>query len=264
MISRITNSEVNKVNSKSLVILVVPCFNEEYRWVLDYWRSISKIQDLKLYFVNDGSSDGTSSKISLLLENSHHVLLELPKNVGKAEAIRFGFHHAFAEHPLGIGFLDADGAFPFDDVQTQLNVFRKLYHHGDIPVAVWSSRVQLAGRSIERRLLRHYFARVLVTILAMRFNFRIYDTQSGMKIFPLTPTLKACMKAKFKTRWFIDLELFLRWRFEANSDLNIWEEPLQGWKDIGGSKLSGRQYLTILQDIKALNSYQVEIPKHQG
>ena len=55
MISRITNSEVNKVNSKSLVILVVPCFNEEYRWVLDYWRSISKIQDLKLYFVNDGS-----------------------------------------------------------------------------------------------------------------------------------------------------------------------------------------------------------------
>jgi dolichyl-phosphate beta-glucosyltransferase len=250
--------------SESLVILIVPCFNEADRWGSEYWESISKIQNLRLYFVNDGSSDGTSSKISSLLENSHHVLLELPKNVGKAEAIRFGFHRAFAEGPLGIGFLDADGAFPFADVQTQIGVFRNLYHSDRAPIAVWSSRVQLAGRSIERKLLRHYFARVLVTILAIRFNFKIYDTQSGMKIFPLTPTLQACMKTEFKTRWFIDLELFLRWRFEANSDMNIWEEPLLGWKDIGGSKLSGRQYLTILQDIKQLNSYRSRIPKRQA
>ena len=250
--------------SQSLVILVVPCFNEENRWGSEYWESISKIQNLKLYFVNDGSSDDTSSKISSLLENSHHVYLELPKNVGKAEAIRSGFHRAFSERPLGIGFLDADGAFPFADVQTQISIFRKLYHSGGVPIAVWSSRVQLAGRFIERKLLRHYFARALVTILAIRFNFKIYDTQSGMKIFPLTPTLQACMKTEFKTRWFIDLELFLRWRFEANSDMNIWEEPLLGWKDIGGSKLSGRQYLTILQDIKQLNSYRSGIPKRQA
>lgn len=249
-------------DSSSLVILVVPCFNEEIRWGSEYWENVSKIQNLKLYFVNDGSSDNTSSKIAPLLENSHHVLLELPENVGKAEAIRHGFNLAFTEHPLGIGFLDADGAFPFDDVRTQIGVFRRLYRQSDIPIAVWSSRVQMAGRSIERKLLRHYFARVLVTFLAIRLNFTIYDTQSGMKIFPFTPTLTACMKEKFKTRWFIDLEIFLRWRFEASVDMSIWEEPLLGWKDIGGSKLSGKQYLTVLHDIRKLNSYEAKILKH--
>lgn len=154
----------------------MPCFNEENRWDSEYWEKVSKIQHLKLYFVNDGSSDNTSSKIIPLLENSHHVLLELPDNVGKAEAIRHGFNRAFAEHPLGIGFLDADAAFPFYDVRTQIGVFRKLYRHGDIPISVWSSRVKLAGRSIERKLSRHYFARVLVTLLAIRFEFTIYDT----------------------------------------------------------------------------------------
>ncbi len=242
----------------NLVILIVPCFNEEARWTSKYWESIVIIPDLRLHFVNDGSLDETSSKIMPLLENSQCTLLELPKNLGKAEAIRFGFQHASEFTPLGIGFLDADGAFPLEDVRAQINVFRRLNAIGQVPISVWSSRVQLAGRNIERKLLRHYIARILVTFMAVRLKFKIYDTQSGMKIFPFTPTLLNCVEKRFRTRWFIDLELFLRWRLETKQDMVVWEEPLLAWRDIEGSKVSGKQYLTILNDLRKLNSYKVK------
>jgi glycosyltransferase involved in cell wall biosynthesis len=250
--------ESKQYNANNLVVLVVPCFNEEARWAPEYWESVSKIPDLKLYFVNEGSLDQTSSRITPLLGNSQNSLLELPKNLGKAEAIRFGFQQASLHNPLGIGFLDADGAFPIEEVRIQIDVFRKLNLGGQDPISVWSSRVQLAGRDIERKLQRHYVARVLVTFLAIILKFKIYDTQSGMKIFPVTPTLLACLEKKFKTRWFIDLELFIRWRFEAKEEMAIWEEPLLAWRDIAGSKVSGKQYLTILNDLRKLVSYKIK------
>lgn len=243
------------MTDKGIVILVVPCFNEEIRWDTYYWMQICALPDLKICFVNDGSSDQTSLKISPLLINSNHLLLELPRNVGKAEAVRQGINHVLAERPLGIGFLDADGAFPITDVETQIIVFRRFTETLSNPPAVWSSRVQLAGRVIDRDRMRHYFARVLVTLLALRLKFTIYDTQSGMKIFPFSIALENCMKKPFITHWFVDLEIFLRWRKESGNDMNIWEEPLLGWKDVKGSKLSGRQYLTVLRDIVKLTLY---------
>ncbi len=248
----------NLVSSHNQVILVVPCFNEENRWNPEYWDRIGKISELKLCFVNDGSSDGTSKQIASLVVNSNHLLLELTKNVGKAEAIRQGFNHILNEHALGIGFLDADGAFPISDVETQINRFRELSKSTLNPPSVWSSRVKLAGRAIERDLKRHYFARILVTLLAIRLKFTIYDTQCGMKIFPYSKELEYCMQEPFRTHWFVDLEIFMRWRKETGSDMKIWEEPLLGWNDVGGSKLSGRQYLTVLKDLQQLNSYARE------
>ena len=241
--------------SQTLIILIVPCFNEESRWNSEYWTKIGQIPDLKLCFVNDGSKDRTSMGIAPLLVDSNHTLLELPRNVGKAEAIRQGFNFILNEHVLGIGFLDADGAFPISDIESQIEQFRRLSESTSNPPSVWSSRVKLAGRFIERDLKRHYLARILVTLLAIRFKFTIYDTQCGMKIFPYSKSLEHCMQEPFKTHWFVDLEIFMRWRKETGSDLNIWEEPLLGWNDVAGSKLSGRQYLTVLRDIHQLNAY---------
>ena len=244
--------------SQKLIILIVPCFNEENRWNPEYWKRIGQISGLKLCFVNDGSKDRTSVGIKSLLVDSNHILLELPKNVGKAEAIRQGYNHILNEHALGIGFLDADGAFPISDVETQIERFRRLSESTLNPPSVWSSRVKLAGRLIERDFKRHYLARILVTLLAIRFKFTIYDTQCGMKIFPHSKSLEYCMQEPFRTHWFVDLEIFLRWRKEIGSDLNIWEEPLLGWNDVAGSKLSGRQYLTVLKDIQQLIAYARE------
>jgi hypothetical protein len=77
-----------------------------------------------------------------------------------------------------------------------------------------------------------------------------------MKIFPFTSTFKECLRDAFKTHWFVDLEIFLRWRIVTGQDMNIWEEPLFGWNDVGDSKLSGKQYLIVCKDIFKLSKYE--------
>jgi glycosyltransferase involved in cell wall biosynthesis len=237
------------------ILIVVPCFNEATRWNHEYWLSLSKISNLKFIFVNDGSTDNTKSKIEEFTHATPHMLLDLPKNCGKAEAVRLGFQEAIKLEPDAIGFLDADGAFPIEDVKIQLGVYCELNYDKNL-VSIWSSRVKLAGRDIDRRMLRHYMARVISTFLSLRLKYTIYDTQSGMKLFPFNKPLVDTMSKKFSTRWFVDLEIYLRWRALNGEPLIIWEEPLRGWRDIGGSKLSGRQYLQVLRDIRFLLRYK--------
>ena len=166
-----------------------------------------------------------------------------------------GFLEAFKLAPDAIGFLDADGAFPIEDVKIQIGVYCELNHDKNM-VSIWSSRVKLAGREIDRRMLRHYMARAISTFLSLRLKYTIYDTQSGMKLFPFNKPLVDTMSTKFSTRWFVDLEIYLRWRTLHGEPMIIWEEPLRGWRDIGGSKLSGRQYIQVLRDIRFLLRYK--------
>jgi len=242
-------------NSEFEIVLVVPCYNEEKRWKSHYWHNISKIDHLRLFFVNDGSKDQTSKQILNLISNSPHKLLELPTNEGKAEAVRLGMIEALRENPRGVGYLDADGAFPFDDIFAQISLFRKMSILQNQGLAIWSSRIQLSGRNIERNATRHYFSRVLMTLLVLRFKFKVYDTQCGLKIFPCSSNLAKCLETRFLTRWFIDLELILRWRAITGQEMPIWEEPLFGWKDVAQSKLSGMQIFTVIRDLINLSKY---------
>lgn len=255
MIEKTKHRNPKGVVQEQKVILVVPFYNEEKRWQSNYWSTICKIKNLIIYFVNDGSSDKTSSQVLTLISDSPHKLLELPVNVGKAEAIRFGLIEALKEKPKGVGYLDADGAFPFDDVFDQIFLFHKLSNlHSQTP-AIWSSRVHLSGRNIDRNSTRHYFSRLLITLLSIRFKFKIYDTQCGLKIFPYSMNLKKCLDSRFLTRWFIDIELLLRWRAITNQEMQIWEEPLFEWRDVAQSKLSGIEYFKVIRDIIKLNKY---------
>lgn len=237
------------------IILVVPCFNEELRMNEGYWTKILEIEKLTVYFIDDGSSDKTFDLLLSLVKNSRHRIHRLSQNVGKAEAIRFGLIEAIREKPVGVGFIDADGAFPIHDVWSLVLKFQEFIQSDNEVPAVWSARVQLSGRKIERRDSRHYISRVLMTLLALKLKFKIYDTQSGFKIFPLSDTLVECLNTEFLTRWFIDLELFLRWRNITGKDLSIWEEPLLTWTDVEASKLTGRQYLIVLRDLRTLLRY---------
>jgi glycosyltransferase involved in cell wall biosynthesis len=254
------NEKVNSNDSfdtprRQEIILVVPCFNEESRLDKDYWGEILGIEKLTIYFVDDGSSDETFNLLNEIVSDSHHRIYRLIRNVGKAEAVRFGLIQAFMETPAGVGFIDSDGAFPIRDVRSHILKFQELNQSQIEPPAVWSSRVQLAGRNIERRNSRHYISRILMTLLALKLKFKIYDTQSGFKIFPHSDTLEKCLQTEFLTRWFIDLELFLRWRRITGKDLLIWEEPLQAWNDVNESKLKGRQHLIVLRDLQKLINY---------
>jgi hypothetical protein len=75
---------------------------------------------------------------------------------------------------------------------------------------------------------------------------KIYDPQSGFKLFRISETLKTALNKPFTTRWFVDLEILSFYAKEKNC---IVEEPISTWKDISGSKIQIIEYPQILIDL---------------
>lgn len=235
-------------------LLVVPCFNEAGRWRDSYWRDVVEPGKLDVLFVNDGSSDATLRVISTTADTVGASVLDLPRNSGKAEAVRQGLLQAWESRASFIGYLDADGAFPAPEVRRMAqDAVERIDVEGAANSsgydAVWSARVLMAGRDIERHTSRHYLGRVITTLVAPWHGYAIYDTQAGYKIFRKDDRLLACLEEPFRTRWFPDIELLQRWKRRNGAPMRIWEDPVTGWHDVAGSKMTARQYRQILKDL---------------
>lgn len=229
--------------------IVVPCFNEAGRWNQDYWRAMIEHVPARFLFVDDGSTDATATLLQQLVGASGAEMIRLPCNSGKAEAVRQGMNHLLRDGThSGVGYLDADGAFHQDDVSVLIQTFdaKTTYHNFD---AVWSSRVALAGRDIKRSQTRHYLGRVIATYLSISETSFPYDTQSGYKMFVNSDTLRASLSSPFTTRWLFEIELLARWRQAYGSSMRIWEQPLDYWHDVPGSKINRAESLRILQEL---------------
>ena len=108
--------------------LVIPCFNEAERLSkADFLDALAKWPWVSFCFVDDGSTDSTAEKIAHLERLSPSVqALYLPKNMGKAEAVRAGVrylcHNACADY---VGFWDADLATPLDEIPLFMRHFEE-------------------------------------------------------------------------------------------------------------------------------------------
>ena len=49
--------------------------------------------------------------------------------------------------------------------------------------------------------------------------------------------------------WFVDIELMMRISLIRNNLVNIWEVPLNYWKDVEGSKISFTKFPQIIFEI---------------
>jgi hypothetical protein len=82
-----------------------------------------------------------------------------------------------------------------------------------------------------------------------------YDSQSGFKIFVVDSFLPRVFDEKFRTKWFIDLEITARYQNISGNQLRIWEEPLLFWRDVGGSAIKLGSLPTIF--IEILKTYSM-------
>jgi len=238
---------VSRVDSPKTYV-IVPCFNEENRLDTDYWNRIVGENDFTWVFVDDGSTDQTTKKLS---EIKNITALRLEKNSGKGEALRFGTNYVFgisSAEEIYVAYLDADGAFNSQDIKRIFSIFEEKITTG-LYQSVWASRVALSGRKITRSLVRHYLSRAIISIIGFTDKNLPYDSQTGFKIFLINSDSRLIFKDKFKTRWFFELEIRNRWGKLKHNKLSIWEEPLDYWKDIGGSKVNGKQVLRILVEL---------------
>lgn len=239
--------------------IVVPCYNEAQRLNTQaFLRAASDDESLFFIFVNDGSTDRTLGVITRLHDANPKQLryLDLPKNSGKAEAVRQGFLAAFASGFTNIGYWDADLATPLSSIRA----FRELL---DTPTTslVIGSRVKLLGRRIERRAWRHYLGRVFATAASLILRLPVYDTQCGAKIFKSSDSLRTVFRDPFTVSWIFDVEILARLLIierQAYGDAagSGWMEyPLEQWCDIAGSKLGWGSFLSSGVDLLKLAAF---------
>lgn len=212
------------------VCLIVPCFNEAAR--LDVGRFAAPPAGVTCLLVDDGSRDAT---LELLRRHASPVLhvLALPRNVGKAEAVRQGMLHAQASGLLDgvewVGYWDADLATPLAEVE-HLLAFAAL--EGGRVDGVLGSRIYRLGSRIVRSYWRHLLGRAFTTVAATLLRLGFYDSQCGAKLFR-TALVDPAFGEPFVSRWIFDLEILLRLRAHR-----LIECPLRQWTDVAGSRLS--------------------------
>jgi glycosyltransferase involved in cell wall biosynthesis len=222
--------------------VIIPCYNEEKRLDVASFRDFkSTPHSVTFLFVNDGSTDGTLRLVESLnaADPATFKVLHLPRNRGKAEAVRQGVLSAIDSGPDYIGFWDADLATPLGTISEFIEIAESRPHLE----LIIGSRVKLLGRRIERRRSRHYLGRIFATAVSAVLDLEVYDTQCGAKLFRACPAIHALFRQPFCSRWIFDVEIIAR-LIQSRRDKKlpqpedvIYEFPLIEWTDIPGSKL---------------------------
>jgi glycosyltransferase involved in cell wall biosynthesis len=232
----------------SSAVIVVPCYNEAQRLQIQTFKRFTcERHAARFLFVNDGSTDDTWKVLQGLCAYDPHrfASIDLPRNVGKAEAVRMGLLHAFKAGTDYVGYWDADLATPLDTIPD----FIDLLDAGPDLMIILGARVRLMGRSIERKALRHYLGRIFATAASVALNMAIYDTQCGAKLLRVSPLIENLFQQPFATRWLFDVEILARLvHASRGSNLpavqhSLYEFPLQAWRDVAGSKVKPVDFL---------------------
>ena len=234
--------------------IVVPCYNEASRLRGDdFSRFVSQNPEVHILFVDDGSTDATPARLSEIAASNPQAfdVVTEPSNRGKAEAVRHGMNEAFRAGADYAGYWDADLATPL----TEIPRFMAALDAEPSLEALFGSRVQLLGRTIERNAARHYLGRVSATAISLTLGLAVYDTQCGAKLFRASPECKALFAEPFLTRWVFDVEILAR-MLEAQRTSGgsgpaetVREVPLAEWRDVAGSKVTPLDFFRCLQEL---------------
>jgi glycosyltransferase involved in cell wall biosynthesis len=239
-------------------VVVVPCFNERDRLDLEEFARLA--QSIAIRFVDDGSTDGTGDLVSAFAREHDFVDVQLlPRNRGKAEAVRAGLTAALAKGAQAVAYYDADLAAPPAEL---LRCIDRLESDPGVDVVI-ASRVALLGRRIERRRARHYQGRVFASLASIALRMPVYDTQCGLKVFRATPALTEALVAPFRSKWVFDVELLSRLAC-ASEPIPVErfvEVPLMAWRDVSGSRLTTRSKIGAVVDVARVARTQRQLTR---
>jgi len=237
------------------ICIIIPFFNEQNRIETEGFLNFIQNQiDYSLMLVDDGSSDHTLDVLTSMKEQFPKQIdvFSLPKNVGKAEAVRQGVLKARSDGDFDFfGFMDGDLATPLEEAIRFIDYFNNYKIQ-----FVSGSRVKLFGWDIQRSLKRHYFGRVFATYVSNQFNLEIYDTQCGAKFFT-NCMAQDLFKEPFISKWFFDIELFIRLRNRMGKHFieSMIEIPLLHWHEIGESKLGLKDFLKTPIELRKIKRH---------
>lgn len=135
-----------------MISLIVPCYNEQEALPV-FYEEVTKVasklsQDYEIIFIDDGSKDGTLSKLKLLaMEDSHISYISFSRNFGKESAMYAGFCNARGNY---VAVMDADMQDPPALLPEMLDILesgeydsvatRRVSRNGEPPIRSWFAR----------------------------------------------------------------------------------------------------------------------------
>jgi glycosyltransferase involved in cell wall biosynthesis len=215
--------------------LVIPAFREAQR-LPPFLGGLVKLLaaekfSTEILIVDDGSPRAEQEALRDALQigtfGKCRVLgtLFLPENKGKGHAIMEGWR--FAEGAAWVGFVDADGGAPAEEV------VRLLEWASTCPIqpppCLWAARVRMLGRKTNRTQGRYLLGRLFANIASAMIGLPVYDTQCGFKLVPSVHYRKIAPLLKEK-RFCFDIELLLALHHAAAPVMEI---PID-WRDVPG------------------------------
>lgn len=174
-----------------------------------------------------GSVEEAQSQLAAAGSPHRFVYQRAERNAGKGSAIRSGWNQASPE-ATWLAFLDADGAVSAEEF-LRLAMLAASSPEADVIVG---SRVKMAGRRVERSLLRHLQGRIFATLTEYHFQLGFYDTQCGVKLFRAA-LLRPLLGLLQENRWLLDVELLVLVQRQGARALEV---PID-WEDPGQSKV---------------------------
>ena len=228
------------------VALVVPCHNEAARLnPAAFLEALDNHPYLTLCFVDDGSTDATADTLALLTSASPSIdAVYLPRNVGKAEAVRQGVLHVLRRTACeAVGFWDADLATPLDAVAPFVDALER---DGGAD-AVLGARWPHLGAHVARSVFRSCTGSAMKMLIRLVLRAPVYDTQCGAKLFRRTCAAEL-FAAPFVSNWLFDVELLKRLGTRRIAS-RVREVALDAWHDVPGSKLRPWDSFHILLDL---------------
>jgi dolichyl-phosphate beta-glucosyltransferase len=231
----------------SKVCVIIPCYNEEKRLNIDVFsKFISENKEsFSFLFVNDGSTDLTL-KVLDKIKNDYSdscFVLDLGKNVGKAEAVRRGINKAYEMNVFShVAYFDADLATPLSELHLLKSIIDKNPHL----IMILCSRIKRLGAKVKRNLKRHILGRVFSTSASVILKLPVYDTQCGAKLIRID-VIPHVFNEPFITSWLFDIEIIARIRNLNPLTIEniLFEHPVTKWEDIGGSKLKLKDMIKV-------------------
>jgi glycosyltransferase involved in cell wall biosynthesis len=216
------------------MLIVIPCFRESER-LPQFLPGLAAALDghaCEVQVVDDGSPAAERESTRQLVDRIRAAfpatvlpMLALSSNQGKGAAIRAGW----SAHPghEQLAFVDADGSIAPDEVARFVRMAMT-----NPAKALIASRIKMLGRRIERSHFRHYFGRIFATLVSVRLNLPVYDSQCGLKALPAW--VYANHAARFQENGFaVDPELLY---VLIKLGVTVEEVPIN-WTHIKGSKV---------------------------
>lgn len=224
MLSR-TNIDPNK----RLTALIIPFYNELKRFDFEALIELSiNSQDfLDIYLVDDGSEDGLPELIQemiLELKFPNVFLLSAENNLGKANAIRFGFKgipNLLSTYNF-IGFTDADFSSPPSEILRLAN-----FKNENDYEFVFGTRISTKENLIRTTKFRFIQGKMFTILVSFILGGKFLDSQCGLKYIRLSEATVKMFQEEFLNDWLIDLEMLCR--IQKLKKVEVIEVVLQEW-----------------------------------